>query len=76
MSVAISVLVADTTQKMKISIEDFLRIWSHLLKKSLIETSFSCGDIPNSCFGAEKNFTKSRQKFCRIDSQRYPKPKI
>ena len=41
----------DTGQKMKFSIKDcfgkcdqirsFLRIWSHLLKKSLMETSFS-----------------------------------
>ena len=42
--------VANTSQKMKFSIKDFfskcnqicrkLRIWSHLLKKSLMKTSF------------------------------------
>ena len=49
--------ISDTTQKMKFFIKDFfskcdqirsfLRIWSHLLKKSLMETSIfeQCGYI-------------------------------
>ena len=48
-------LSIDTTQKMKFSVKDFfskcdqirrkLRIWSHLLKKSLMELQFLCSAI-------------------------------
>ena len=47
-----NVMIRDTAQKMKFSIEDFfskcdqirrkLRIWSHLLKKSLMENFIFC----------------------------------
>ena len=30
-------MIIDTAQKLKFSIKGFLRIWSHLLKKSLME---------------------------------------
>ena len=34
-----------TAQKMKFSIKDFFRLWSHLLKKSLMENFIFCGSV-------------------------------
>ena len=56
-----------TTQKMKFSIKDFfrkcdrirrkLRIWSHLLKKSLMENFIFCA-VLDVCKGSEYNSDK------------------
>ena len=61
----LELLVIFTAQKMKFSIEDFfskcdqirrkLLIWSHLLKKPLMENFIFCAVIQNSCF--VKNIT-------------------
>ena len=49
-----------TAQKMKFSVKDFssksfLRIWSHLLKKSLMENFIFCA-VNQSLFLTNKNF--------------------
>ena len=64
-------LAGTTVQKMKFSIKDFfskcvqicrnLRIWSYLLKKSLMENFIFCaGTLRKSC---KKSFEKSPQKY-------------
>ena len=64
---------AITAQKMKFSIKDFfskcdqsrsfLRIWSHLLKKSLMKTSFLCSEMFNSVNIVSFFFDKKPNRF-------------
>ena len=56
---------AHTTQKMKFSIKDFfsknnLRIWSHLLKKSLMENLIFCAVTIDS---NRKNYAMKETKY-------------
>ena len=71
-----------TSQKMKFSIKDFfskcdqirsfLRIWSHLLKKSLMETSFFCAICRSFIQGTSGivGFTLFREAFSFIADNR------
>ena len=75
-------LVKYTTQKMKFSIKDFfskcdpirsfLRMWSHLLKKSLMENFIFCVMRPKKILLPEmrvkkKNFTRAAEKKTLFD---------